>query len=117
MKYKQFIKEQRYQIQVLLQENVSKTRIAELVGVYVSTIYREIKRNTGKRVYNAERAQSLCDLRKERFGRNRRFNTGMKRFMEEKKSKEEWSPEQIVGHCKLQEIPMVSQRVHLSVYT
>ena len=108
LKYKQLIKGQRYQIQVLLQMNISKKEIATLVGVHVSTIYREINRNTGKRVYKADRAQDLSDLRKERFGRNRRFNSSMEKLIRAKIRKEQWSPEQIHGHCKSKGIEMVS---------
>lgn len=108
LSYKQLIEGQRYQIQVLLQDNTPKKRIAELVGTHISTIYREINRNKGKRKYTAKTAQELCDLRKERFGRNRKFNCSMKKVITDKIIQEQWSPQQIEGRCKRDNIPMVS---------
>ena len=108
LSYKQLIEGQRYQIQALLQENTPKKRIAELVGTHISTIYREINRNKGKRKYTAKLAQELCDLRKERLVRNRKFNCSMKKVITEKITKEQWSPQQIEGRYKRDNIPMVS---------
>lgn len=108
LSYKQLIEVQRYQIQALLQENTPKKRIAKLIGVHISTIYREINRNKDKRVYNAKRAQKLCDLCKERFARNRKLNYSMEKIIIGKITKEQWSPQQIVGRCRRDNIPMVS---------
>ena len=44
--YNQLIPEQRSQIFALLQSKTEKKVIASIVGVSVSTIYREIKRNS-----------------------------------------------------------------------
>ena len=55
MKFQQLTSEQRYTISVLLQKEMSKKAIAEAIGVYRSTVYREIERNsseyTGKYTY------------------------------------------------------------------
>ena len=45
--YKQIISEQRYTINVLLQKKMSKKDIAKAINVDLSTIYRELKRNSG----------------------------------------------------------------------
>ena len=47
--YKQIISEQRYTINVLLQKKMSKKDIAQAINVDLSTIYRELKRNSGSR--------------------------------------------------------------------
>lgn len=47
--YKQIISEQRYTINVLLQKKMSKKDIAKAINVDLSTIYRELKRNSGSR--------------------------------------------------------------------
>ena len=48
-KYKHLTQEQRYQIEALLKTNIGKPQIAEILKVHVSTIYREVGRNTAKR--------------------------------------------------------------------
>ncbi|WP_158648469.1 helix-turn-helix domain-containing protein, partial [Candidatus Symbiothrix dinenymphae] len=64
MKYKQLIKEQRYEIFALLQTGTPKEKIAEIVNVSASTVYREIERNKGTRKYTPIHAQMLADERK-----------------------------------------------------
>ena len=108
-KFKQLTVEQRYQISALLQSGSTQKQIAKIVGVSESTISRELLRNKGKRgKYSPVRAQMLADERKERFGRNRRFNSSMKRFIDKKIREEQWSPEQINGYCKTNGIDIVS---------
>jgi IS30 family transposase len=108
MKEKQLTWEQRYQLESLLQVDTPKKRIAELIDTSLSSVYREIKRNSNKRSYRAAYAQQLCDERKERFGRNRKFTPVMERHIRKKLVEEQWSPEQIVGHARLTNMPMVS---------
>jgi IS30 family transposase len=91
-----------------LQEGTSKKRIAELIKTSVSSVYREIQRNSNKRGYGAAYAQQLCDERKERFRRYRKFTPAMERHIRSKLVEEQWSPEQIAGHAQLTNIPMVS---------
>jgi IS30 family transposase len=108
MKNKQLTQCQRYQIQSLLQEHTSKKRIAELVDTHISSIYRELKRNIGKRGYSALGAQDQCDIRKERYGLNRKFTNSMETHIRAKLTKEQWSPQQIQGRAKVEGIAMVS---------
>lgn len=69
--YNQLIPEQRSQIFALLQSKTEKKVIASIVGVSVSTIYREFKRNsTAKGHYFWDKAQALADARKKRFTSN-----------------------------------------------
>ncbi len=106
---KHLTKEQRYQLEAYLKCKKSKTFIAEAIGVDSSTIYRELKRNSRKRGnYNAAFAQELAEEKKERFKRIRIFTNQVENLVIEYISQEQWSPEQIVGYCKTQDIPMVS---------
>lgn len=74
-----------------------------------SSIYREFKRNSGQRgQYNASHAQMLCQERKERLKRPRRFDRTKEVFIRQYLQQEQWSPEQIAGYCKEQGIEMVS---------
>jgi len=109
MKNKQLTSTQRNQIEVLLQTKTPIKRVAQLLGTDKSTIYREISRNKRKRgSYSAIFAQQLCKERQERFGRDRKFTIEMKKLIVEKLTKEQWSPEQIVGFAEQNKIPMVS---------
>ena len=62
--YKQLTQEQRYHISGLLKAGISKSQIALEIGCNRSTIYRELKRNTGKRGYRPKQAQTLANSRK-----------------------------------------------------
>jgi IS30 family transposase len=50
-KYKQLTEVQRYQIEALNKAEKEQKEIAAIMGVSASTIYRELKRNTGLRGY------------------------------------------------------------------
>lgn len=106
---KHLTKEQRYQIKAYLNCGKSKVYIANELKVDKSTIYREIKRNSKKRGnYNPNFAQELSTERKERFSSNRKFTPPVEKYVRKQIEQEQWSPEQIVGYCKTQNIPMVS---------
>jgi len=104
--------EQRYEIQALLNAKHKKNFIAKQLGINKSTITRELQRNSGKRSYNAQRAQELYNERKNDVFRKVRFTKGMKEIVKEK-IKDYWSPEQIVGFCRREAIAMVS---HETIY-
>lgn len=100
--------EQRYVIEAYLQIKMSKTFIADHLQVHRSTIYREIKRNKSKRgKYSARLAHEYACDRNDRFTTNRKFDENCRKLIE-KYLKEYWSPEQIVGYCKREDLPMVS---------
>jgi IS30 family transposase len=66
--YNQLNLNQRYQIQALLETEISKSEIAEVLGVLLCTIYREHSRNIAKRGstagnYIASNVQRLTDSR------------------------------------------------------
>ena len=109
MKNKQLTSEQRNQIEVLLQTKTPVKVIAKLLDTDKSSIYREINRNKMKRgSYSANFAQQLAKERKERVGRVRKFTAQVQKFVVEKLTKEQWSPEQIVGFAELNNLPVVS---------
>lgn len=106
---KHLTKEQRYQIKAYLDTNQTKTFIANALNVSVSTISREIRRNSNKRGnYNPKYAHVLANERKERFASKRKLTSSVIKFIEKHIREEQWSPEQIVGYCKKQNLPMVS---------
>ncbi len=112
--YNHITLEQRIKIETLLRAGHKVSFIAKQLSIHRSSIYRELNRNqtkTGK--YNAAFAQELSEEQKERFSNNRSFTFSMEKFIREKLSKEQWSPEQIWGYCKENNIDMVS---HESIY-
>jgi IS30 family transposase len=56
-----FIVGQRYKFELLLQQSVSKSQIPVDFKVYISSVYREIKRNSDdcSLVYKADLAQQI----------------------------------------------------------
>lgn len=112
--YTHITTEQRIKIEALLKAGHKASFIAKQLNIHRSSIYRELDRNqtrTGK--YNAAFAQELSEEQKERFSHRRSFTFSMEKFIREKLSKEQWSPEQIWGYCKENNIDMVS---HESIY-
>lgn len=108
-KYKQLTDDQRYQIEAYLKAGMTKKFICIELGINRSTLYRELKRNSCARgSYKAKRAQLLCDERKERYGRARKFDKAQERKITQWLNKEQWSPKQIVGYCLKQKIKIVS---------
>jgi len=117
-KYKQISKEQRFQLAALLKTGISKNKIASILGIHRSSLYRELKRNASSRkTYCCNRAHQWAQERKERFKRVRKFTGNVKKFIDEKLGMEQWSPEQISGYCKKHGIAMVSpERIYQYVY-
>jgi IS30 family transposase len=112
--YHHFTQEQRYKLEALLNAGIRKTLIAVQLGIDRSSLYRELKRNKKKRGgYNSTFAQELSEERKERFSNKRKMNFSMNKFIIEKLTQEQWSPEQIKGYCQSNNIEMVS---HESIY-
>lgn len=110
--YNQLTSEQRSQIAALLATKIAKKEISKIVGVHISTIYREIKRNGNPRSYNWETAQRRCNLRKQRLRKRRTYIADIRLFVH-KKIKDYWSPKQIVGYMKRKGMLCVS---HETIY-
>ncbi len=109
---------QRYKIDALHKAGHKPGFIASQLGVNRSTIYRELKRNSSKLgYYNARAAHENADVKKERFSLNRKFSPGMEKFISDKLTTQQWSPEQITGYCRENAIPMVShERIYQYIY-
>jgi IS30 family transposase len=73
---------------------------------------RELKRNHSRRGYSASNAQMYSDERKADKKHYHLFDDSMKRLIAEKMNVQ-WSPEQICGWSKANNIPMVS---HETIY-
>ena len=98
MSHTQLTSEQRYQIRALMQTNQAPTIIAKIVGVDRSTIYRELKRNTGQRGYRPKQAHEKALARRQ--GKCKGRITPETWALVEKKLRLDWSPEQIASQLK-----------------
>jgi len=110
--------EQRYTIQVLKEEGLSQSAIAQRIGRDKSVVSRELKRNCDKRSgkYKAELAEKKCANRHKTKKKGIRFTADIQRQVEGL-LKEDYSPEQIVGLLKLQRRDCVSvERIYQHIW-
>lgn len=103
---------QRYQIKIFLEAGYTRTEIADELCVHKSTIGRELKRNRGPDKYKPEVAHSRAGMNQRYFHRHIKRTPEMTRLIKEKLD-EYWSPEQIYGYFKRNEISMLS---HEAIY-
>ena len=98
--YKHLTSQQRYGIFSLLATNSTLSFIAKTLNVSVSTVSREVKRNSWHKKYRPKEAQELADGRKKRYANNRRIKNDVKKRVLYYLTEEQWSPEQISGFLK-----------------
>jgi IS30 family transposase len=112
MFYKQLTLVERYKIKALLQAGTSKSRIAEILGVHRSTVFRELKRNKSEGGYSPERAQDETGDRRRNACKAVRFTIDVKERVEDL-LKLDLSPEQISGRLGREEGIRIS---HETIY-
>ena len=112
MNYNQITMIQRYQIEALIKEGLSKSCIAKNLGVHRSTIYREINRNSIDGYYKAEYAQIQTRLRYQRKTKNLKITRRYQKYIL-KHLKQGWSPEQISGRMPIDGLSSLS---HETIY-
>ena len=91
--YNQLTQTERYQIYALRKANKNPTEISRILGRHKSTIYRELKRNLGKRGYRAVQAHQFAVER--RIIRDDRRISLENWQLIESLIRRDWSPEQI----------------------
>lgn len=97
--YKQLTLEQRSQIFALLQKKTSKKDIAAIIGRSLSTVYREIRRNsTPSGHYLYKKAQGMAMARRRRSTENHALDPQVVWRVKELIVNEQWSPRQISGY-------------------
>lgn len=104
--YTQLTREQRYQIKALLEAECTQTEIAQQLGVNKSTISREVHRNQGYRGYRPRQAHEKAVAR--RSGKVRTSITPESWQRVEEKLQMDWSPEQISGWLKKNQLLSIS---------
>jgi IS30 family transposase len=110
--------EQRYEIATLRSQGFSMSKIGEFVGRDKSVISRELSRNSDQRnnVYKADLAQSKFHFRQRKKAKKIHFTEEIKTLVISL-LKEDFSPEQIVGHCKIKNLKCVSaERIYQFIW-
>ena len=110
--------EQRYTISVLKKEGFSQKEIADKTDRHKSVICRELRRNCDLRngEYKAELAQKKYETRQKEKPKRVYFTKSI-RLHVESKIRQDYSPEQIVGECKLLGIRCVSiERIYQHIW-
>jgi IS30 family transposase len=109
---------QRYTIEIMLENGSTQNEIALAIGKHKSTISRELRRNCDQRsgTYRSSLAQRKCNQRHAEKAKSIRFDTAVQACVE-KLLKDEYSPEQIVGHCKREGKKCVSvERIYQHIW-
>jgi len=107
MNYTHLTQDERYQILVLHKAGHNQDAIAKLIDRNKSTISREMRRNHGQRGYRPKQAQALSQARKLACANGPRIADETWAFAQIKLA-ERWSPEQISGYLKANDLPTVS---------
>ncbi len=84
----------------LLRMGIARTRIAMMMNRDRSTIYREIRRNSGKRGYQPGQAQRLADARRQHSRRGWKLDDPQVEQYVTRRLTAAWSPDQISGRAR-----------------
>jgi len=115
MSYTQLTREQRYQIYALMKAGQNQTQMASIIKVHKSTISRELARNCGQRGYRPKQAQQLA-LSRKLPAHQPRIQPATWTLVESWLG-QQWSPEQISGRLKLEQMALVShERIYQYIY-
>jgi transposase, IS30 family len=109
--YTQLTQEERYHLSVLCKEGFPRAEIARRLKRHLSTITRELKRNTGRRGYRAKQAQQKALYRRHTSEKAIRLTYRIIGLIVTK-LKEKWSPEQISGWLKRIQIRISHERIY-----
>ena len=112
MIYKQLTQEQRYQIDAYSKAGWLQKDIATVLKCDRTTLYREKRRNKGKRGYRPVQAHKKAQERKKSAKKHIKMTAYLK-FEIAKKIRNRWSPEQIAGYFKRHKIANIS---HQTIY-
>ncbi len=96
-----------------LQEKKAQTAIARQIGVSISTVSREIKRNSNRHGrYIFTQACELTQIRRDRSCANRCTPSHILKLARQLLIEEDWSPQQISGFLKKQGVHISHERIY-----
>lgn len=114
--YTQLTQDQRYQISAFLKAGFSQSAIARELNVDKSTISRELRRNRGERGYRPKQAHHKAQERRQAKQNATRIKAETWQQIESL-LRQQWSPEQIAGSRKKQNLTSVSpERIYQYIY-
>jgi transposase, IS30 family len=114
--YTQLTQDQRYQISAFLKAGFSQSQIARELAVDKSTISRELRRNRGARGYRPKQAHHKAQDRCQAKHNATRIKAETWQQIE-LLLRQQWSPEQISGYHKKQNLASVSpERIYQYIY-
>ena len=97
----------------MYKQGFSQKLIAETIKKDKSVVSRELRRNRNDRgEYSFTHVQMLADVRKNRLWRERTFTGEVENRINRYMRKWQWSPEQIVGHCRLKGVRGAHLPIH-----
>lgn len=117
MKYHHLTTEQRCQIYALNAIRQPQKVIAQQLGVSPSTICRELKRNAGQKGYRHKQAQEKARRRRYYASHRARKMTPAVVMIIEEKLRGKWSPEQIAGILRSNDISISYESIYRHVWT
>lgn len=116
MRYQQLTRDKRCQIYTLVSTGMMQKDIADHVRVSPSTISRELKRNTGQRGYRYKQADfKAVERRSKASCRSKKMRPNLIEVIEEKLL-EKWSPEQISGVLKSNDILISHESIYRHIW-
>lgn len=115
MNYQHLTTEQRCQIGILKSIDMTQGDIAKRVGVSASTVSRELRRNKGLYEYDGIVASIIARFRRQKASEKPRKMTPDLVHYIESKLKERWSPEQISGVLKANNLSISHERIYQHV--
>jgi IS30 family transposase len=115
--YSHVTRDIRCQIYALKSTGISLRNIAKQLGKNVSTISREIARNTGQRGYRFNQADNAAIERRSQASKTPKKLTDDLVDKIKVKLLEDWSPEQISGRFKLEGVPISHESIYRLIWT
>jgi len=104
--YTRFTEDERIELYAYLKQGLSMIGISDLLGRHRSTLYRELKRNTGLKGYRPKQADLLAEERKQRNSFTK-WTQEIEDYVKLATSLD-YSPKQICTQMRLDKIPKIS---------
>lgn len=114
--YHHLTREQRCQIAILKATGFPQNQIAEKLGVSASSISRELKRNQTETSYEFHQANVSAVVRRWKASTKEKRMTPKVVLRIEKHLQQDWSPEQISGRLKLENIHISHERIYQYIW-
>lgn len=116
MKYNHLTTEKRCQIYTLKSTGMSQKEIAKYLGVSASTISRELQRNSGKKGYRYKQANDIALERRYQASHCPKKLFPATLSLVEEKLFEKWSPEQISGVLRSNDIEISHESIYRHIW-